>query len=67
MTPTTDRLALTDIASSSLPLTGEWRFATDPDKAGEGEEWFSLSYDDSTWVTVSVPHTWNVMREYLDY
>jgi beta-glucuronidase len=48
---------------SSLSLDGEWRFTTDPKKQGESEMWFATDFDDSTWASVSVPHTWNVMRD----
>ncbi len=67
MSPTPNPYPLITLASKSIPLTDEWRFFIDRDKVGEGQEWFALGYDDSTWATVSVPHTWNVMPGYLDY
>lgn len=51
----------------SSPLTGEWRFSIDRGQAGEKQKWFASEFDDSLWKTVTVPHTWNVMPEYLDY
>jgi beta-glucuronidase len=67
MSPTVNPYPLIALSSNSIPLTGEWRFSIDLDKVGEGQEWFAPGYNDSTWATVSVPHTWNVMPEYLDY
>ena len=51
----------------SSPLTGEWRFSIDRGQVGEKQKWFASEFDDSLWKTVTVPHTWNVMPEYLDY
>ncbi|MGB8981290.1 MAG: sugar-binding domain-containing protein, partial [Anaerolineales bacterium] len=51
----------------SIPLSGEWRFSIDRDRAGEKQGWFDPDYDDSSWATVNVPHTWNVMPEYSGY
>ena len=67
MSPTANPYPLIALSSKSIPLTGEWRFSIDQDKVGEGQEWFAPGYNDSTWATASVPHTWNVMPEYLDY
>ena len=52
---------------TSVPLSGEWSFSIDKDQVGEGQGWFNLAFDSSSWTTVSVPHTWNVMPEYSDY
>ena len=72
--PTTPPTLVTSISrpllavpSSSIPLSGEWRFATDPDALGETEGWVEPGFDDSSWVVVDVPHTWNVMADYADY
>ncbi|HEX7540693.1 MAG TPA: glycoside hydrolase family 2 TIM barrel-domain containing protein [Anaerolineales bacterium] len=67
MSPTANPYPLIALSSKSIPLTGEWRFSIDQDKVGEGQEWVAPGYNDSAWATVSVPHTWNVMPEYLDY
>jgi len=67
MSPTANPFPLIAISSKSLPLTGEWRFSIDQDKVGEGQEWFAPSYNDLAWTTISVPHTWNVMPEYLNF
>src|SRR5215216_192445 len=55
------------IPSSSIPLSGEWRFSIDKDQEGEGQGWANPNFDDSTWATISVPHTWNVMPDYSEY
>lgn len=51
----------------SIPLSGEWYFCLDEDGVGEHQGWANPSLDDSSWATVSVPHTWNVMPEYSEY
>jgi beta-glucuronidase len=55
------------IPSSSLLLNGKWVFSTDPKKDGEAQEWFAPGFDDFSWIAIDVPHTWNVMPDYLDY
>jgi beta-glucuronidase len=51
----------------SIPLSGEWSFSIDKDQVGEGQGWANPDFDDSSWETVNVPHTWNVMSEYSEY
>jgi beta-glucuronidase len=65
--PTMTALPLAVIPSVSIPLSGDWRFSIDRGQVGEKQGWFEPDYDDSSWITVTVPHTWNVMPEYLDY
>ncbi len=67
MSPTANPYTLIALASNSFPLSGEWSFSIDQDKVGEGQECFAPGYNDSTWATVNVPHTWNVMPEYSEY
>jgi beta-glucuronidase len=55
------------IPSSSLLLNGKWIFSADPLKQGEIQKWFVPGFDDLPWTTINVPHTWNVMPNYLDY
>ena len=55
------------IEQASIPLTGEWRFSIDNEKIGEQQGWANSSFEDSSWMTVNVPHTWNVMPEYSEY
>ena len=59
--------ALVPANAQTIPLSGEWRLAIDPDVVGEDEGWGAPSFDDSGWTTVTVPHTWGVMTEYADY
>jgi beta-glucuronidase len=51
----------------SIPLSGEWRFSIDKDQVGEKEGWANAGFEDSSWATVSVPHTWNDMPDYSQY
>jgi len=59
--------SLVPVAAFSLPLGGEWRFCVDADDAGEDGGWAEPSFDDSTWTTVTVPHTWGTMPQHADY
>jgi hypothetical protein len=43
----------------TLPLSGEWRFAADPDSEGQEQGWHQTNFDDAGWESVTVPHTWN--------
>jgi beta-galactosidase len=52
---------------SSLSLSGAWRFAIDPDTSGQASGWAEPNFDDSTWTTVTVPHTWNVIPAHYSY
>jgi beta-galactosidase/beta-glucuronidase len=49
------------------PLSGNWRFAIDPKGVGEKEGWAAPGLDDTNWVAVEIPHTWNVMADHVDY
>jgi len=51
----------------SIPLTGEWCFSIDKDQVGEAQGWANPKFDDLSWTTVKVPHTWNVMPEHSEY
>jgi beta-galactosidase/beta-glucuronidase len=55
------------VESSTLPLSGTWCFAADSGGVGENEGWMEPGFDDSSWLSVEVPHTWNVMANYIDY
>ena len=55
------------VSPVSIPLSGAWSFSVDKDNTGEKQGWKNLNFDDSSWVTVQVPHTWNVMPEYFEY
>jgi beta-galactosidase/beta-glucuronidase len=53
--------------ATSISLSGEWRFAVDRERIGLAQNWQEPTFDDSSWLAVSVPHTWNVMPDYKDY
>jgi beta-glucuronidase len=55
------------IEQASVPLTGEWRFSIDNEKIGEQQGWADPGFEDSSWMTVNVPHTWNVMSDFSEY
>jgi hypothetical protein len=55
------------LAPHSVSLSGQWRFAADPDGVGEDGGWANPEVDDSDWEVVTVPHTWNVVENYTDY
>lgn len=55
------------VPPSSIPLSGEWRFAVDPNARGEAQGWADPGFDDSAWSPVTVPHTWNVMPEHYNF
>jgi arabinogalactan endo-1,4-beta-galactosidase len=65
--PTSTPAPSLTVSRTSTPLLESWHFAVDRDKAGEQQGWSKPAYDDATWTTVSVPHTWNIMSEYADY
>jgi beta-galactosidase/beta-glucuronidase len=65
--PIPDSYLLLAVSAGFLSLSGEWRFAVDPDEVGEKEGWTAPGFDDSRWATVTVPHTWGVMAEHADY
>ena len=55
------------VSPVSIPLSGEWSFAVDKDNSGEKQGWTNADFDVSSWATVQVPHTWNVMPAYSEY
>jgi hypothetical protein len=71
--PTPTKLAIMTIhpilaiPSVSIPLSGEWCFAIDKEGTGKGQGWAKPDFNDSSWTTVQVPHTWNVMSDYSEY
>ena len=62
-----DASALVAVSSETLSLSGAWQFAIDPDADGQAWGWAQPEFNDSGWLPVTVPHTWNVMPEYADY
>ena len=59
--------SIAPISPVSIPLSGEWSFSIDEDQVGEQQGWMNPNFDDTSWVTVNVPHTWNVMPEHSEY
>src|SRR6266498_1533072 len=65
--PTMPASSIAPISPVSIPLSGEWSFSIDEDQVGEQQGWMNPNFDDTSWVTVNVPHTWNVMPEHSEY
>jgi hypothetical protein len=59
--------SLIAVSHATLSLSGPWQFAVDPDAEGQARGWAQPPFDDTGWLPVTVPHTWNVMPEYADY
>ena len=51
----------------SICLDGEWRLAVDPGWIGINSGWAAPGFDDSSWDTVIVPHTWGVDPAHASY
>jgi beta-glucuronidase len=49
--------------ATKLPLNGEWRFVTDPQRYGETARWFDTMAE-FRWDSVTVPHCWPVDPRY---
>ncbi|HEX9867444.1 MAG TPA: beta galactosidase jelly roll domain-containing protein, partial [Candidatus Tectomicrobia bacterium] len=58
---------LVAVSPTTLSLSGAWQFAVDPDAEGHTRGWAQPAFDDAGWLSVTVPHTWNVMPEHADY
>jgi beta-glucuronidase len=58
---------LVTVSPTTIPLSGAWQFAIDPDAEGFNRGWAQPAFDDTGWLPVAVPHTWNVMPEYANY
>ncbi|MEY4376524.1 MAG: hypothetical protein RJB26_1074, partial [Pseudomonadota bacterium] len=54
-------LTATESLRTTIPLVGGWRFKLDPARTGPE----SVDFDDSTWLQVNVPHSWNRVGRYL--
>ncbi|MGB3714303.1 MAG: sugar-binding domain-containing protein [Candidatus Promineifilaceae bacterium] len=48
-------------------LNGQWQFSPDPGEIGLTNNWAEVQYDDSTWESVEVPHSWNPMPGHSDF
>jgi beta-glucuronidase len=53
--------------TESSSLDGEWLFRTDPEDAGLRNHWFSANPTANDWLTVTVPHTWQVQPPFVEY
>jgi hypothetical protein len=58
---------LVAVSPVTLLLSGAWQFAVDRDAEGLTRGWAQPAFDDTGWLRVTVPHTWNVMPGYADY
>jgi len=54
-------------ATESCGLDGEWLFRIDPEDAGLRNNWFAAKPAPNDWITVTVPHTWQVHSPFVEY
>ena len=50
-----------------ISLDGEWMFRTDPEDAGERQNWQTANTSSESWRTVIVPHTWQIEAPLTEY
>jgi len=50
-----------------VSLDGEWDFCLDADERGMKEKWFASPEKQSDWQQVTVPHTWQIDPEHVEY
>lgn len=63
-----DATAVTEAyATQHISLDGEWLFHTDPENAGEKQNWQVDTTPVTQWRTVTVPHTWQVEAGLTEY
>ena len=65
--PSGRRPEASGLGTEVIPLDGEWQFKLDADSAGETRNWHLASTDVADWRKVSVPHTWQVSPESVEY
>jgi len=53
--------------TKSASLCGQWLFRTDPENSGTGDSWFAADLAASDWLTVAVPHTWQIEPSLAEY
>lgn len=58
---------LLPVSQLSLPLREGWRFTIDPQKQGYLQGWHLPNFDETSWIPVTLPHTWNVTENFRDY
>ena len=61
------KTSLSPRATESSTLDGEWLFRTDPEDTGLRNHWFSANPAANDWITVVVPHTWQVQSPFVEY
>ena len=54
-------------ATEEKSLCGLWLFRTDPEDAGERQNWYGAAAAAADWRPVNVPHTWQVEASLADY
>jgi beta-galactosidase len=54
-------------ATEPISLDGEWLFRTDPENAGEKQNWQTGNAASTDWRTVTVPHTWQIEAALAEY
>ena len=54
-------------STESISLCGEWSFRTDPQDTGTKQAWFESNLSSGDWLTVTVPHTWQIQSSLADY
>lgn len=66
--PRADDLAAAEPPSTTYAsLNGEWLFRTDPENAGEKQNWQTGDAAPADWRTVRVPHTWQIEPALTEY
>jgi beta-glucuronidase len=50
-----------------ISLDGEWMFRTDPEDAGERQNWQAANVSSGDWRTIIVPHTWQIEAPLTEY
>jgi beta-galactosidase len=54
-------------ANEVKSLCGAWLFRTDPEDAGEGQNWNGAESAAAEWRPVNVPHTWQIEAPLAEY
>jgi beta-glucuronidase len=54
-------------ATQERSLCGLWLFRTDPEDAGERQNWYGTEAAAADWRPVNVPHTWQIEAPLADY
>jgi beta-glucuronidase len=65
--PRADDLGAEPLPTTYASLNGEWLFRTDPENAGEKQNWQTGYAAATDWRTVTVPHTWQIEAALSEY